>query len=255
MTMNKIKKSIVGFMISALIPMILMSCTYKEGEEDYPIVFNDLQNITYITKYIDQNLLVFFGEENINFGDTPPNIVSEFVANKNIYDTAVSVITWGDHDTTLVGYPPSGLPQATDFYHKFYEQDGGLSKYICMTIDKTTGDTIVRHVDTIFIIGHDSLFTAYYHETTSDPGTPTNQIIISGRKTANGIADYKYGIKIIKHENPELVNGFKAGTLFVFTQKDNALAPYYDWYDDSQLSQGVGISMFDLPHSPVNKKQ
>lgn len=244
------RKTKMAFM-AVLLLAAFFGCTKIEFGKDYEILsenentsimFTDLQTTPFITDYMKahSDLLELFGEENIYFGDTPPTICSleqpefQIKADDGIYATAKSYV---DGFPEPLNLPSAGSIQPIKYYHRFYDQSQSMIKYMCKTVEGT--DEHVRSIDTVFLMGHDDCFTAYYYEIADTPGHPINAIVISGKKTDGGIADYRYGVKIVEYTthdyDPTAV--FGAGSIHIFKERDN-LADWYQWYDEHSQSLG-----------------
>ncbi len=235
--------------MATLLLAVFSRCTKLEFGKDYKvytendnssIMFTDLQITPFITDYMeaDRDLLELFGEENIHFGDMPPLICTEgsdfqFKADNGIYATAKSNI--GGNWYNL---PTQGSIQPIDYFHCFHHQDQNIIQYICKT--KDGGTEHLRFVDTVFLMGHDNCFTAYYYEIAESPGRPKNAIVISGKKSDNGVTDYRYGVKIIEYTSSDYdpTTVFGAGSIHIFKEKDN-LAETFHWYDGRNQSPGT----------------
>ena len=191
------------------------SSCLKEGNDT--ILVHDPQKIPFITdERWSPELRELFGEENINFGDLPPQLDCEFVSN---HQYAATNLPYGQS-------PPVGSMTPVRHYHKFDNQYLQICEYYSMN----SSENVQHKIDTAFITGHDNKFTVYYLETWSTGGTPTLAVIISGELAEAGIVNYRYGYQII-HYADEVVpsNVYPLHTVFVFRDPDG-LSEYVQWY-------------------------
>lgn len=234
-----------------LLLAVFSACSKSDFGEDYQIhtengstsiMFTDLQKVPFITEYMkaDRDLLELFGEENIYFGDTPPILCTsdqpefQFKADDGIYALAKSYVGGNCYDI-----PRAGSIQPIKYYHRFYEQSESIIKYMCKTVEGETEH--LRSVDSVFLMGHDNCFTAFYYETTDTPGHPLNAIIISGIKSNEGVENYRYGVKIVKYttEDYDPSSVFGEGSIHIFMERDNHIAEWYQWYREPADPSGI----------------
>ncbi len=187
---------------------LLVSCLKEEGSET--ILVHDPQVIPFITDTAQwpQDLLELFGEEYVNFGDTPPRLDFSFRVDRQQY----AATNLDPHESPIIGsYTP--VPH----FHSFHDQYLQVCQYVhSMTLGGE--NTIVNQIDTVYVTGHDSLFTVYYHETFPTTGTPTHAVIMSGTLTSSmAVINYRYGYKIIGYAEPfDALGVYPPNSIFVF---------------------------------------
>jgi len=199
--------------------------------------FTDPQEVTPMLEYLPQDLLDAFGEEYINFGPTPPDLSDiSFKVNGLDYVTSIRYLFGPtDDDEYIISTTDPPTYDATIYYHHFMEQTEHIAKHNLKTIDPNN-NIFFRHNDTVYVIGHDSLFTAYYQETIQDSlaGYPTNYIILSGTLVRDsgtqafiGIRNYRIGKKIKKYLYRPIAPSYAPGTIEVKTHQE--LSPAHVW--------------------------
>lgn len=200
------------FLLFMLVP--LSSCL-KKAEET--ILVHDPQIIPFITdERWSSELLSLFGEDHVNFGDTPPHLECEFKSNHQYMATN---LPYGQS-------PAIGSITPIVHFHKFTDQYLQICTYYSMNSGENTQHTI----DTAFITGHDDKFTVYYTETWSTGGTPTLAVIMSGELSEKGIVNYRYGYQIIHYADSIIpTNVYPLHSIFVFQDPDK-LSEYVDWF-------------------------
>lgn len=202
-----------------LVMMILPSCL-KEG--DKTILVNDPQDIPFITKYLPEDLLSLFGEENVYFGDQPPMVELEF---KSM------------HQYVATNLQPPYAPQPGQLspithYHKISQQYLQIAEYISMTSEETN----CKVVSPVYLTGRGNDFTVYYHEAPQTDGHPEHAVLFSGTLTNNGVSNLMYGYKILKYNDsivPPTV--YPANSIFIFKDYDG-MAEACHWYNDSLVN-------------------
>ena len=198
--------------------VLLASCM---GPGNDTILVNDPQNIESITDYMPKDLLDYFGEENVNFGDYPPKIDHTF-SSKHKY-----VFT----NLNTPNAPQPGQISPVIRYHKFHNQYLAIADYVATTSEQMhfNPSSPYDSVSPVYIIGHDSLFTAYFYEESQAAGNPTWAVVISGKITDCGISNYRYGYQIMSYaESPTPENVYPVNSIFVFEDEDG-LAEYTNW--------------------------
>ena len=199
--------------------------------------FNDLQDIPILSDVIPQELLDAFGEENVNFGPKPPNLSDlSFMVNGLDYVYCKRYI-FGPNGTYMLSPTDPPTHEGTLYYHHFSNHWEHLSHHKLKTIDPS-GNIFIRSNDSTFIIGHDSLFTAYFQETIEEPhsGNPTNFILISGTlvidTTAHdsiiGIRNYRIGKLIKDYERQPEIPSYAPGTIEVKIHEGISLPCVWD---------------------------
>ncbi len=195
---------------------VLLASCMESGDDT--ILVNDPQNIISITEYMPKDLRDYFGEENVNFGDHPPKIDYSFSSKHKYVST----------NLTTPNAPQPGQISPVIRYHKFHNQYLAIADYVARTSEQMPSNHY-DSVSPVYIIGHDSLFTAYYQEESHAAGRPTWAVIISGKITDSGISNYRYGYQIMRYaESPVPENVYPVNSIFVF-EDENGLAEYNNW--------------------------
>ena len=194
--------------------LLLLSSCLKEANET--ILVNDPQKIPFITDGSwSRELLELFGEENVNFGDTPPLLECEFQS---------------DHQYVVTNLPEGQSPSIGSVtpvvhYHKFRNQYIQICEYCGMN----SGEGSPHVTDTAYIIGHDNLFTVYFIETWTTIGNPTLAVIMSGELADEGVVNYRYGYQIINYADYNIpTNVYPVNSIFIFQDPDH-LSEYTPW--------------------------
>ena len=200
--------------------------------------FSDPQEVLPILDALPQDLVDAFGVEYINFGPTPPNL-SDFsfkVEGLNYVSSKRYLFGPTDDDEYILSTTNPPTYDATIYYHHFMDQTERLSKHKLKTVDASQ-NIFLRSNDTVYIIGHDSLFTAYYTETIPDPqsGNPSNHIIVSGTVVLDkntdefiGIRNYRIGKKIKSYDHRPEVPSYAPGTIEIKKHDELSLKHIWD---------------------------
>jgi hypothetical protein len=197
----------------------LSSCLKEESE--WSILFNNPQDIPLITDYLPMDLLQLFGEENIHFGDRPFNLDMEFVS-KHKY-VAVS--------TSAESHPAVGTTSPIMHYHKISQKYLQIADYYSMTQE----ETYCKMISPVYLTGSDTTFTVYYFEQPVTAGNPVHAVLFSGRKSSEGVRDFRYGYKIVRYNDsivPPTV--YPENSIFIFADSDG-LAERCSWFNDSLI--------------------
>lgn len=221
-----------------LIPCLWFLSSCEDAGIGVEINFNDPQEIPTINAFFADvedmgamDLVEHFGEAYLYFGNTPPDLndISFLVDGMDYvyteryrFDPLAEDPLNGPYLT--INTPPPTYDASKD-YHHFYNHYESLSSHKIKTIDPQFPDDVVR-VNACNIIGHDSLFTAYYKETLTNEGSgyPTNAIIFSGIVKYDdqgkfiGIKNFRYGKKILKYK--ELPSNYAPGTILIKTHEE-----------------------------------
>lgn len=215
--------------------LFLTSVTTCKKWEGVPIEFHDPQEILSLAGVLPLELINAFGEEHIHFGPMPPDLNGiSFKVEGMTYDTCIRYI-FGPGGEIMISPTAPPTHEGTHYYHHFWNYVEQLSQHKLKTVDPS-GNIFVRTNDTIYIIGHDSVFSAYYRETILEPqsGQPTNYIIFSGtvlrdKKTNQfiGIKDYRLGKMIKSYAYQPEIPSYAPGTIEV--KKHEGIAYPYDW--------------------------
>ena len=208
----------------------------------------DIDSVFSFENVDNHDLLTHFGSENINFGAFPPALDSiqfkvegmdYLYCDRYIYNPATGEIIHSHAD------PPTYEP--SDYQHHFKDHHFGqnMAWHKLKTRDPS-GNIYTRTNDTVYVIGHDSLFTVYYLEKFFEEGSgnPTNAIIISGTlvydsTTVNdsiivnfvGVRDYIIGKKILKYDYMP-TQAYAPGTIEI--KKHPGISAYYKWDTEEQ---------------------
>lgn len=200
-------------LLAVLLPLALTSCLKQANET---ILVHDPQQVPFITdERWPRELLELFGEENVNFGDTPPSLDCAFVSRHRY---AATNLPEGES-------PAIGSISPVLHYHRFTNQYIQICEYQGMN----SSDNVRHIVDTAYVTGHDSLFTAYWLETWTTSGSPTLAVVLSGSLTDKGVAHYRYGYQILGYADDDIpFNIYPSGSVFVF-QSPDSLSHYAPW--------------------------
>lgn len=199
-----------GLLLSGL---ILLSSCLKNDPDNNSTIFWGHQQIPNINEYMPERLLYAFGNDSLNFGDTPPKIEGSFMTLAMQIDSIVSTpdsLWW---NTKWTGYRFPYMDEYP-YYFNFSDQHMGIAQtnfkvariyaqlpaasYIEQSSSEDTYATIKRnpeHLDTltiapsyfkqekydvsvfnhVYIMGTAPKFTAYYYEIRkNDPSTDVN---------------------------------------------------------------------------------
>lgn len=209
-----------GQMALAFLAMLLLTSCLKEGQHE-SILLNDPQDIPWITEYLPEDLLEMFGEENIHFGDQPPVVDLEFVSNHEYAATSLEPPF----------APPVGTVTPIRHYHKISQHYLQFADYYHMSSE----ETLCHLLSPVYLTGHDDCFTVYYFEEPDTDGKPVHAALLSGRLTASGVRDFRYGYKIVRYNDsivPPTV--YPSESIFVFKDHDG-LAEKVTWFNESLL--------------------
>lgn len=203
-------------LVQGLVFLMLISSCLREGDET--ILVHDPQIIPFITdERWSRELLELFGEDNVNFGDTPP-----------LLDTLPGFVSKHQYAATNLpeGESPAiGSVTPVLHYHRFSNQYLQMCEYEGMN----SSDGLRYVIDTAYVTGHDSLFSAYWLEAWSTGGSPVLAVILSGTLAQQGVANYRYGYQIVAYADEDIpYNVYPIGSVFVF-QNPDTLSEYTHW--------------------------
>lgn len=215
----------------------LYSCT-KTGID---VDIHDPQHILKVQEIIDNDLMQAFGEENIHFGHTPPNLDGiSFILDQFEYD---SLIRWRRVPNPLTGestiepsYSSGGGYENTIYKHHFFDQIENISCQRFYRKSHNQPEPEPSTIDTTFVIGSGNDFSAYFCAKTISPeeANPTWAYLISAtvvNDTASGkryITNYKIGKKIIETEGDPIA-GYYPGTIMIMHPRVTNPIPCVVW--------------------------
>lgn len=201
---------------------ICLTITACLKEDDKTILVNDPQDIPFITKYLPEDLLNMFGEENVYFGDQPPVINMEF---KSMHQYAAT-------NLQPPFAPQVGQLTPVTHYHKINQQYLQIADYISMTSE----ETYCKIVTPVYLTGRGNDFTVYYHEAPQTDGHPEHAVLFSGTMTNSGVRNLRYGYKILKYNDSIVpMTVYPANSIFIFKDYDG-MAEICNWYNDSLIN-------------------
>lgn len=205
-------------MVMSLLALLAFSSCVKESDNS-SILFNDPQDIPFITDYLPTDLLEMFGEEHVFFGDQPPVVDMEFVSNHEYVATSLQPPY----------APPVGTVTPIRHFHKIVQQYLQIADYYSMSSEESR----CHLMSPVYMTGHDKGFTAYYFEEPDTDGKPVHACMFSGKVTNTGIQDFRYGYKIVRYNDsivPPTV--YPVNSIFVFKDYDG-MADKETWFNDS----------------------
>ena len=221
MIIGKVMNRIKLLILMAVAAVMMAGCTKNDdttivllGEEEY---FNE------IIKVIPSDLINEFDSRfGVQKGNLPPNVEGEFVMapKKRVY-SSLSKTVW-----------PLDI-QEPNVYLKFESQNNRIAKF-------KHYEEFITSVDTIYVMGKDDRFTAYYVEDKLfDYGIyevkMKRGIIYSGRVTEDGIKYLKYAniIMDVQDDSNGVIETYPVGTFFIYEDgSNNGLAERKDWYNE-----------------------
>lgn len=204
--------------VMSLLALLAFSSCVKESDHS-SILFNDPQDIPFITDYLPDDLLEMFGEDHVFFGDQPPVVDMEFVSNHEYVATSLQPPY----------APPVGTVTPIRHFHKIVQQYLQIADYYSMSSEETR----CHLMSPVYMTGHDKVFTAYYFEEPDTDGRPVHACMFSGKLTNAGIQDFRYGYKIVRYNDsivPPTV--YPVNSIFVFKDHDG-MADKETWFNDS----------------------
>lgn len=227
----RLSKALASILLLSLFS--LLSCEDWIGIEPD---FTDPQEVQSIADALPQELLDAFGEENIHFGPTPPDISDlSFKVEGLDYEFSKRYLFGPTlDDPYILSHATPPTYDATIFYHHFMKQTEHIAQHKLKTIDPSQ-NILTRHNDTVYVIGHDSFFTVYYQETIheSSLGIPTNYIIISAELAHDtthqiiGVKNYRIGKLIKSVESLPITPSYAPGTIEIKQHLETS--PVYLW--------------------------
>ena len=219
-------KNITLFLTLAL-SFALFSCTHNTSNT---IIFPDNQKIPDINTYMPMDLLEAFTNDNLHFGDNPPDLRCQFKADNLKVVFADAVSSTGDvlFDTT------TDFGHGFAYYHSIYYQHMGLGEYdFTLKENDGYGGYIITSCDSVYIMGEDPYFTAFFYETRNNPPKtePRHAVIISGKAGPTGIEEYVYGYKVMGYGNltPLWESHFPIEGSIIIVKDSDGIAEYENW--------------------------
>lgn len=172
------------WMIIGLLACLLASCTKNEESSVYFIK----QKFPDVLAYIPTELLETMGNENLNFGDMPPDIQKQVVADPLL----VRHSSWDSLST--------GCQLPFVFHVAFLHQHDAVAagRFLADFKVSSVTDTVYAIADTVYVMGEDPYFTAYYKEVLHSPDStmPHLSVVVSGEITDDGIKDFVMGCRV-----------------------------------------------------------
>ena len=207
--MKKARTAGIAIVITFL--SLLVSCL-KEGDET--LLVHDPQIVPFITdtNLWPYDLLTLFGEEYVNFGDDPPSMDFAFKLERQQYATT---------NLDASESPTIGSFSPIPHLHKFRNQYLQMCQYAHeMTVGPN--NKVINRIDTVFLMGSGSRFTAYFHEYYQTAGSPVHAVILSGTLIdSTAVTDYRYGYKIISYADEHVPsNAYPQNSIFIFQSTD-----------------------------------
>ena len=212
------------------------ACSDKEGID---LDFHDPQHIQWVENIIDEELLEAFGEENIHFGHTPPDLNEvSFIVDRLLYDTCVRYRPVTINGVTEI-VPSTNNPglENSVYKHHFFNHTENVAHNRMYIEDHSWGNNSLADCDTAFITGSGKDFTVYFieHLISEQGGNPTWAYLISGTLIQDatgkvGVSNYRIGKKILEIEFHPTA-GYYPGTFMILhphTTNPEVL-PYEEW--------------------------
>ena len=196
--------------------MTIFTSCLKDDPKNNETVYYGYQQIPNINEFMPQRLLEAFGNEYLNYGDEPPKIEGSYEALAlNLYKKVLGANSAYMIELGPLSYKayfkitnqhkgiaqlefkaPHGDPEHPEYggYFCEYSSNDSTFHYIKNDISRFTNDTIApsyfknghhsnQDFQTIYIMGTDPYFTAYFYEirSISSRTQPLNAVIISGK--------------------------------------------------------------------------
>ena len=204
---------------------------YSCDDTGIDLGINDPQHIQWVEEIIDNDLLQAFGEENIHFGHTPPDLHDvSFVINELWYDSCIRY-----RPVTILGVTniepsySSGGVEVTVYKHHFFNHIENLAQQRVFIKSHNNDDPNLKPIDvpSTFVIGSGNDFSAYFQAKTisEKEGNPTWAYLISGTVVNDPdlgkcISNYKIGKKILTIDF-DPVAGYYPKTIMIMRPLDN----------------------------------
>ena len=218
--MNNIRKIACLVVAISLSALLITSCT--KNDDSTIILLGEEQYVDDMINVIPDSLRIYFKQNfSVYRGYIPPNIQGEYE-----FSPKKRVVT-----SALTPWPTNVVER--DVYLKFSEQHNRMATFLHREQVNTT-------TDTVYVIGHDSYFTAYYqeHVTLDYVGYEVRikrGIIYSGRWMSDGIRNLYDASIIMDVEDESHGTGpyetQPVGTFFIYRDGDG-IAINKDWYND-----------------------
>lgn len=199
--------------------LLMMASCSKSGVD---INFNDPQHIDFLD-IIPPDLVEAFGQENIHWGHTPPNLNNVcFYLDGLKYKVCKHYIYGQNHEPVISNSQFDSDP--IKYYHCFFNHVENIASDSLLYYAPGE-DRFMMAYDTVYVIGSEkdsSVFTAYFIERSNGRYHPINGILISGTFFKDtiidttfhnnnniidtiileGIKNFRMGKKIIEYRDP-----------------------------------------------------
>ena len=185
-----------------LFPVLLFSLVMMAScSKGVDLNISDPQQVEFLN-IIPSDLITDFGQENIHFGHTPPNLNNIcFYVDGLEYRVCKHYIYGPNHEPIISNFPLDYDP--IKYYHYFFHHSENIASDSLLYFGPGE-DRFMMAYDTVFIIGseEDSTFTAYFVEKPNSKYHPIQGILLSGTLTKNSIKNLIMGKKIIDYRDP-----------------------------------------------------
>lgn len=214
----------------------LFAC--KDSLNGIDIDIQDPQHIMWVEDVIHDDLMEVFGEENIHFGHTPPNLEGiSFIINGLLYDTCVRYrkVTINGVSNIEPSYINPGFENSV-YKHRLSNQNGNIIRHDMFIRDHNNNQSLIE-CDTAYVVGSGNDFSVYFEWKifSEQEGNPTWAYLFSGSLVYSndsiiGIKDYMIGKKIIDIDTPPTL-GYYPGTYMILHPYNltNPIIPLQDW--------------------------
>ena len=215
----------------------LCSC----GKTGIDIDVTDPQEVQWVEDIVDDDLMQAFGEEDIHFGHTPPNLDGiSFILEGLVYDSLIRyrrVINPLTGVTTIEpSYSSGGGYENATYKHHFYDQVGTIAYQRFYRKAHNQPETEPSTIHPTYVIGSGNDFSAYYRIKTISPEEAdpiwaylVSATIVDDPATGNRyITNYKLGKKIIETDG-DPVAGYYPGTIMIMRPLDTQPIPCVEW--------------------------
>lgn len=211
--------------------LMLPRCGAHDGID---FSFHEPHAVANVMETIPEDLVEAFGEEHFHFGPNPPDLNDlSFKVDGLQYVKAIRYV-FGPDGTPIPSQAEMPPMDMTRYLHHFYDADRSFAGHRLKTIDPSNNQ-FLRQNDTVFVIGNNQNFTAYYIDSIQEyaSGNPVNAVIVSGviqRDSLGqflGIDHYRIGKKILRYGHQPAVPSYAPGTIEV--KQHESLCPAFEW--------------------------